>query len=46
MSNIIQLEIFLVAGYVNIGESLENAVKREIKEEVGLDVISLRFNKK
>lgn len=35
----------LVAGYVNIGESLENAVKREIKEEVGLDVISLRFNK-
>ena len=35
----------LVAGYVNIGESLENAVKREIKEEVGLDVVFLRFNK-
>ena len=35
----------LVAGYVNIGESLEHAVKREVKEEVGLNVVSLRFNK-
>lgn len=34
----------LVAGYVNKSENLEETVKREIKEEVGLDVISLKFN--
>ncbi len=34
----------LVAGYVNKGENLEQTVKREIKEEVGLDVLSLKFN--
>lgn len=35
----------LVAGYVNIGESLEQAVVREVKEEVGLDVVEIKFNK-
>lgn len=34
----------LVAGYVGKGENLEDTVKREIKEEVGLDVVSLKFN--
>ena len=34
----------LVAGYVNKGENLEHALAREIKEEVGLEVISFRFN--
>ena len=35
----------LVAGYVNKGESAENAVAREVKEEVGLTVTSCHFNK-
>jgi NAD+ diphosphatase len=35
----------LVAGYVNKGESAENAVSREVKEEVGLDVTRCLFNK-
>ncbi|MDO5548544.1 MAG: NUDIX domain-containing protein [Eubacteriales bacterium] len=35
----------LVAGYVNRGESAEQAVIREVKEELGLDVGQLRFNK-
>lgn len=35
----------LVAGYINIKENAEDAVKRELKEEVGLDVKSLRYNK-
>jgi NAD+ diphosphatase len=35
----------LVAGFVEIGESVEEAVLREIKEEVGLDVKSLRYYK-
>ena len=34
----------LVAGYVNKTENLEEALKREIKEEVGLDVVSFKFN--
>ncbi len=34
----------LVAGYVNKGETLENALVREIKEETGLCVISYTFN--
>lgn len=35
----------LVAGYVDIGESLEDAVIREAKEEVGLDVKNIRYYK-
>jgi NAD+ diphosphatase len=35
----------LVAGYADVGESLEDAVKREVKEEVGLDVNNIRYYK-
>ena len=35
----------LVAGYVNRGEELEHAAAREIKEETGMTVTSLKFNK-
>ncbi len=35
----------LVAGYVNKGENAEHAVIREVKEETGLDVVSLSYNK-
>ena len=34
----------LVAGYVNCGEDAEAAAAREVMEEVGLEVISARFN--
>ncbi len=34
----------LVAGYVNKGENAEHTLVREIKEEMGLDVIDYRFN--
>ncbi len=33
----------LIAGYADIGESLEDAVKREVKEEVGIDVFNIRY---
>ena len=33
----------LVAGYVNKGETAEDAVKRELFEEVGLNVHSMKF---
>jgi NAD+ diphosphatase len=33
----------LVAGYVDIGETLEETVIREVKEEVGLDVRKIRY---
>ena len=35
----------LVAGFAEIGESLEQAVVREVKEEVGLNVKNIRFYK-
>lgn len=35
----------LVAGYVNLGESAERTVAREVKEEIGLDVREISFEK-
>ncbi len=35
----------LVAGYVNKGEYAEHALKREVREETGLNVVSCCFNR-
>ncbi|MGV8091370.1 MAG: NAD(+) diphosphatase [Mangrovibacterium sp.] len=35
----------LIAGYAEVGETLEETVIREIKEEVGLDVRNIRYYK-
>ena len=35
----------LVAGYVSRGESLEDAVAREVKEETGMTVSHIKFNR-
>ncbi len=35
----------LIAGYVDVGETMEQAVRREIKEEVGLEISSLKYYK-
>lgn len=34
----------LVAGYVTKGECLEQTLKRELKEEVNLDLLSFQYN--
>ncbi len=33
----------IIAGFVDLGESLEDAVRREIKEEVGLNVKNIKY---
>lgn len=38
-------EYILLAGYINKGECAEDAVVREVKEEVGLDIIKCQFVK-
>lgn len=38
-------DYILVAGYVNRGENAETTVVREIREETGLDVSEIRFNR-
>lgn len=35
----------LVAGYVSKGEGAEHAVRREVKEELGLNVVSVHYNR-
>ena len=40
-----QTKYVLVAGIMKLGESAEDTTKREIKEELGLDVKSLEFIK-
>lgn len=35
----------LVAGYINQGEDAEDAVRREVREEMGLDVQTIHFNR-
>lgn len=33
----------LIAGYVDVGESIEETVAREVKEEIGLDIRNLKY---
>ncbi len=43
--NIISKRYALIAGYVEIGESFEDTVKREVMEEVGLKIKNIRYYK-
>ena len=38
-------DYILVAGYVNYSESIESALKRELKEETDLELVSYKCNK-
>ncbi len=38
-------DYILVAGYINRGESAEEAAVRELREEIGLEITALRYNK-
>ncbi len=40
-----QDDYILVAGYLNRGESAEDAIKREVSEEVGLEVLDIKILK-
>ncbi len=33
----------LIAGYADVGETLEDTVRREVKEEIGIDVYNIRY---
>ena len=38
-------EYILVAGYISLGECAEDAVRREVREETGMEVERIRFNR-
>lgn len=40
-----QPDYILVAGYINKGEDAENAVNRELREELGLHAQKIQFNR-
>lgn len=40
---VLPLQYGLIAGFVEVGESLENAVSREVLEEVGIHVTNIRY---
>lgn len=43
--NVLSKRFALIAGYVEIGESFEDTVKREVMEETGLKVKNIRYYK-
>jgi len=42
LNNVIQ-KLFLISGFVDVGESLEEAVVREVKEEMGIAIKNIRY---